>query len=94
LGALTAGRDYGVLSGRTWRLADLGAKQSMLLAGLGWGNMPAHLVEADIAQDPFIVWDGLFRWFQSQDVVRLEDYRSPEELARIKTVILDRLRVK
>ena len=43
--ALTAGRDYGVLSGRTWRLADLGAKQSMLLAGLGWGNMPAHLVE-------------------------------------------------
>jgi DNA-binding transcriptional LysR family regulator len=46
---LTAGRDYGVLSGRTWRLADLGAKQSMLLAGLGWGNMPAHMVADDIA---------------------------------------------
>jgi DNA-binding transcriptional LysR family regulator len=48
--SLTAGRDYGVLSGRTWRLADLGAKQSMLLAGLGWGNMPSHLVQNDIAQ--------------------------------------------
>jgi DNA-binding transcriptional LysR family regulator len=48
--ALTAGRDYGVLSGRTWRLADLGAKQSMLLAGLGWGNMPSHLVQDDVAQ--------------------------------------------
>jgi DNA-binding transcriptional LysR family regulator len=48
--ALTAGRDYGVLSGRTWRLADLGAKQSMLRAGLGWGNMPAHLVADDVAQ--------------------------------------------
>jgi DNA-binding transcriptional LysR family regulator len=47
---LTEGRDYGVLSGRTWRLADLGAKHSMLLAGLGWGNMPAHLVETDVAQ--------------------------------------------
>jgi DNA-binding transcriptional LysR family regulator len=47
---LTAGRDYGVLSGRTWRLADLGAKHAMLLAGLGWGNMPAHLVETDIAE--------------------------------------------
>src|SRR5436190_13434416 len=46
--SLTAGRDYGVLSGRTWRLADLGAKQSMLLAGLGWGNMPFHMVEDDI----------------------------------------------
>jgi len=47
---LTAGRDYGVLSGRTWRLADLGAKHSMLLAGLGWGNMPSHLVRDDVAQ--------------------------------------------
>ena len=47
--AATAGRDHGVLSRRTWRLADLGAKQSMLRAGLGWGNMPAHLVEDDIA---------------------------------------------
>jgi DNA-binding transcriptional LysR family regulator len=48
--SLTAGRDYGVLSGQAWRLADLGAKHSMLLAGLGWGNMPSHLVENDIAQ--------------------------------------------
>jgi len=48
--SLTAGRDYGVLSSRTWRLADLGAKHSMLLAGLGWGNMPSHLVQNDIAQ--------------------------------------------
>ena len=46
----TAGRDYGVLSGRTWRLADLAAKQSMLLAGLGWGNMPSHMVADDIAR--------------------------------------------
>jgi DNA-binding transcriptional LysR family regulator len=43
--ALTATVDWGVLSSRTWRLADLGAKKSMLLAGLGWGNMPAHTVE-------------------------------------------------
>jgi DNA-binding transcriptional LysR family regulator len=48
--SLTAGHDYGVLSGRAWRLADLGAKHSMLLAGLGWGNMPSHLVQNDIAQ--------------------------------------------
>src|SRR5580704_8411090 len=48
--SLTAGRDYGVLSSRTWRLADLGAKHSMLLAGLGWGNMPSHLVQNDVAQ--------------------------------------------
>ena len=45
---LTSGRDLGVLSSRTWRVADLGAKKSMLLAGLGWGNMPAHLVADEI----------------------------------------------
>lgn len=45
----TAKRDHGVLSRRTWRLADLGAKHTMLLGGLGWGGMPRHMVEADIA---------------------------------------------
>jgi DNA-binding transcriptional LysR family regulator len=50
LSSMTAGRDYSVLSSQTWRLADLGAKHSMLLAGLGWGSMPAHLVEDDIAR--------------------------------------------
>src|SRR5271154_718604 len=48
--SLTAGRDYGVLSSRTWRLADLGAKHSMLLAGLGWGNMLSHQVQNDLEQ--------------------------------------------
>jgi DNA-binding transcriptional LysR family regulator len=46
---LTSGRDYGVLSPQTWRLADLGAKHAMLKAGLGWGSMPAHLVAEDLA---------------------------------------------
>ena len=38
--ALTSGRDFGVLSPLTWRLADLGAKHAFLKAGLGWGHMP------------------------------------------------------
>jgi DNA-binding transcriptional LysR family regulator len=46
--ALTEGRDHGVLSPQTWRLADLGTKHAMLLAGLGWGSMPKHLVADDI----------------------------------------------
>ncbi len=46
---LTAGRDFGVLGSRTWRLADLGAKHSLLLAGVGWGGMPEPLVRADLA---------------------------------------------
>jgi DNA-binding transcriptional LysR family regulator len=45
---LSAGRDYAVLSPLTWRLADLGAKHAFLRAGLGWGNMPLHMVKADL----------------------------------------------
>ena len=47
--ALTQGKDFSVFSTRTWRLADLGARHEMLLAGLGWGSMPRHMVDDDLA---------------------------------------------
>jgi len=46
---LTEGREFSVTAARTWRLADLGAKHALLLEGIGWGNMPLHLVEGDLA---------------------------------------------
>jgi DNA-binding transcriptional LysR family regulator len=46
--ALTEGRNFGVLSPLTWRLADLGAKHAFLKAGLGWGHMPLHMVRPDL----------------------------------------------
>ena len=60
---LTAGQDYGVASVRTWRLADLGAKHAMLLAALGWGSMPLHMVRDDLAAGRLVQlrpagWDG------------------------------------
>jgi DNA-binding transcriptional LysR family regulator len=45
---LTEGQNFGVYSNRAWKLGDLGAKHRLLLAGLGWGSMPKHLVEADL----------------------------------------------
>ena len=45
---LTRGRDFAVYTGRTWRVADLSTKHEMLLAGLGWGYMPEHLVAEDL----------------------------------------------
>ena len=45
---LSDGRDFGVLSPLTWRLADLGAKHAFLKAALGWGHMPLHMVKADL----------------------------------------------
>jgi DNA-binding transcriptional LysR family regulator len=44
----TEGQDYSVLSPKTWRLADLGAKHALLREGIGWGNMPMPLIEPDL----------------------------------------------
>jgi hypothetical protein len=44
--------------------------------------------EAKRSRDPFLVWDGTYRWFQASNVVRLEDYRDSAELARIRENIL------
>ncbi len=46
---LTQGKEYSVFAVKTWRLADLGARHEMLLAGLGWGSMPSHMVAGDLA---------------------------------------------
>ena len=45
---LTEGRDFSVIGVRTWRLADLGSKHALLLAGIGWGNMPEPMVHDDL----------------------------------------------
>ena len=37
---LTRGKEYTVFAVKTWRLADLGARHAMLVAGLGWCSMP------------------------------------------------------
>lgn len=51
---LSKGQDLGVFSPRSWRLADIGAKHSFLRAGLGWGGMPAELVESDLSRGSLV----------------------------------------
>ena len=45
---LSKGREFGVMSPSTWRLADLFAKHAFLLGGLGYGGMPLHAVADDL----------------------------------------------
>jgi DNA-binding transcriptional LysR family regulator len=40
--------DQGVLSPRTWRIAELHTKHALIRAGLGWGNLPEHVVREDL----------------------------------------------
>ena len=54
---LTQGREFSVLSPESWRLADLGAKHSLLKQGIGWGNMPRHMVADDLASGALVELD-------------------------------------
>jgi DNA-binding transcriptional LysR family regulator len=47
--ALTMSREFTVHSGRTLRVSDLAAKRLLLLSGLGWGYMPRHMIDGDLA---------------------------------------------
>jgi DNA-binding transcriptional LysR family regulator len=49
---------FGLLSPKVWRLSDLGAKLAFLRAGLGFGLMPVHLIEKDLASGALIQITG------------------------------------
>ena len=51
---LSQGKDFGVFSANTWRLADLGAKHAFLRAGLGWGGMPVDAIKRDLAKQSLV----------------------------------------
>jgi DNA-binding transcriptional LysR family regulator len=54
---LTKDQDFAVMSTRTWRLADLGAKHMLLKEGIGWGNMPLPMVKDDLANNGLVLLD-------------------------------------
>ena len=47
--------DQAVLSTRTWRVSELHTKHALLRAGLGWGNLPRHLVHDEIRQRKMVI---------------------------------------
>lgn len=65
---VTEGQDFSVMSPRTWRLADLGAKHALLREGIGWGNMPLPLIAQDLAAGTLVRLDmpdhrgGIYRF--------------------------------
>jgi DNA-binding transcriptional LysR family regulator len=44
-----AGEDIQVAALNTWRVTDQSARHSLILSGIGWGNLPEALVKDDLA---------------------------------------------
>lgn len=56
-------QDLGVHATDCWSVNTLAAKRSLLLAGVGWGSLPDHLVADDLAQGRLVrleplSWEG------------------------------------
>jgi DNA-binding transcriptional LysR family regulator len=49
---------FGLLSPKVWRLSDIGAKLAFLRAGFGFGLMPLHIIEQDLASGALIQITG------------------------------------
>ncbi|MFN7101554.1 MAG: LysR family transcriptional regulator [Pseudorhizobium sp.] len=45
---LTNGRNFNVLSYKTWRVSDIATKHQLIRGGLGWGGLPSSLVREDL----------------------------------------------
>ncbi|MEM7721346.1 MAG: LysR family transcriptional regulator [Pseudomonadota bacterium] len=55
----TGGRDYDqsrdlLSGGQRWTVSDFQAKKSIIKAGLGWGGIPEHLIEAELASGELV----------------------------------------
>jgi DNA-binding transcriptional LysR family regulator len=69
-----AGRP-GLLSPKVWRLSHLGAKLAFLRAGLGFGLMPLHMIEADLASGALVRIIAESSPFDGYDVAMAAIYR-------------------
>ncbi len=90
--SLTEDHDLGVISVKSWRLADLGAKHALLLAGLGWGSMPKPMVSDDIKRGrlvrlPIDAWDDAVYRFHTV-------HRSDTPLGPAASWLMERLAMK
>ncbi|MFS2179911.1 LysR family transcriptional regulator [Rhizobium pisi] len=54
---LTKGRDFNVLSYKTWRVSDIATKHQLIKAGLGWGGLPASLIRDDLVSGALVHLD-------------------------------------
>ena len=54
---LTQGRDFNVLSFKTWRVSDMATKHQLIRGGLGWGGLPVSIIHDDLAQGRIVHLD-------------------------------------
>ena len=54
---MTKGKDFSVYAYRTWRMTDVATKRDLILSGLGWGGLPAWMIDDDVAAGRLVALD-------------------------------------
>ena len=77
-----SGRDHGVLARATWRVADAATKLELILAGLGWGALPGHIVQphlqsGELVELRFVEWGTGRRQAPLVAIVRRDHQLAP-----------------
>lgn len=91
---LSEGKSFGVLSTLTWKLADLGAKHEFLKAGFGWGHMPLHVVEKDIAEGALVNIQILGNQIENPKLPMRIIYRKDNPPGPAGRVFIDQLKMR
>lgn len=55
--SLTDGKDFNVLSYKTWRVSDIATKHQLIRGGLGWGGLPASFIMEDLQKGRLVPLD-------------------------------------
>jgi DNA-binding transcriptional LysR family regulator len=84
-------RELGVLSPRVWRLGNLQAKHAFLRAGFGFGLMPVHVVQKDLASG-VLVQIKAEDAPESQVIAMSAVYRADNPPGPVARWFIDRLR--
>ncbi|HEX6245321.1 MAG TPA: substrate-binding domain-containing protein, partial [Polyangiales bacterium] len=85
--------DQAVLSPRTWRVGSLEAKHQLLRAGLGWGNLPEHLIRDDLKRRRLVLLRPEAWGEHEHTLVLSAIYRSDAVFGPAQRWLLDQLRV-
>jgi DNA-binding transcriptional LysR family regulator len=76
----TQGRTFSVFAENRILTSDLGSKHAMLRGGLGWGFMPRHVVEDDIARGGLVELDLATPSLRNRTIKLFLVYRRNEPL--------------
>jgi DNA-binding transcriptional LysR family regulator len=83
---------FGLLSPRVWRLSHLGAKLAFLRAGLGFGLMPLHMIEEDLASGALVQIRGEFAPPEGYVIAMSAVYRTDSPPGPAGRWFIDRLK--